>query len=451
MIGLLVLPLLLSAQAAAASLAPQSVTLESGSPLWIQSDARVPLRLGQSVPAHLQYAVFAENRMVLPIGAKVQGTVVAITPDKSHRLQARLRGDFTPFGRPVVQFSRVQVNGVWRDLPLSEGTAGAAVMQLTPPAASKGGLLRREWDQGLGMVKDRLRVITAPGKGDRLKQLLYSQLPYHPQAIDADTVWTVDTTAATNLAAFETPAQPGPDPQTAADQTARDALPPATTWTLQAFLAETTSSKTARAGMAIRAIVAEPVINARGAVEVPQGSVLEGHVTRARPARSFGRAGQLRFDFRELELPGQSGVQEVQTSLAGIDAAGGANLALDREGQVQPKPKDKVVIPFLLLTLAARPLDRDRGDNAFGKDAVASNSLGVVGFLIGTAGGWRNVAAGIGYYGSAVAIWNRWIKKGEETTFRRDTRVVLQTTARASRPLVPESRGGRLSSPQAKP
>lgn len=49
--------------------------------------------------------------------------------------------------------------------------------------------------------------------------------------------------------------------------------------------------------------------------------------------------------------------------------------------------------------------------------------------------GWHNVAAGIGYYGSTIAIWNRWIKRGEETKLRKDTRIVLQTTARLSQPM----------------
>jgi hypothetical protein len=85
--------------------------------------------------------------------------------------------------------------------------------------------------------------------------------------------------------------------------------------------------------------------------------------------------------------------------------------------------------------LAARPLDVDKGDGAgggFGKDAVASNSLGVIGFIIGTALQQRNVAAGIGYYGAAVSIYERWIKRERDVTFARDTRLVLQTTPRNS-------------------
>ena len=232
-----------------------------------------------------------------------------------------------------------------------------------------------------------------------------------------------------------------PDTLSAATQ-GPTATPPAgqaadgpTTWTLQAYLTDTLSSAKVHPGQPIRAVVVEPALDAEGSVVVPQGAVLQGEVTRARAARRFARAGELRFDFRQLTFPGDAQSQQVQTTLTGVDARGDANLSLDREGKVKPKPKDKVVVPLLLFALASRPLDRDHGDGAFGKDAVASNSLGVVGFLLGTAGGWTHVAAGIGYYGTAISLWNRWIKRGDETILRRDTRIVIQTTARRSAPL----------------
>jgi hypothetical protein len=47
-------------------------------------------------------------------------------------------------------------------------------------------------------------------------------------------------------------------------------------------------------------------------------------------------------------------------------------LALDSEGQGKPNPQDKFLVPFILLTLAARPLDHDRDDgNGLGKHGVA--------------------------------------------------------------------------------
>lgn len=41
-----------------------------------------------------------------------------------------------------------------------------------------------------------------------------------------------------------------------------------------------------------------------------------------------------------------------------------------------------------------------------------------------------HIAAGIGAYGTAVALYRRWIARGHEVTFVRDTNLVLQTTPR---------------------
>jgi hypothetical protein len=63
---------------------------------------------------------------------------------------------------------------------------------------------------------------------------------------------------------------------------------------------------------------------------------------------------------------------------------------------------------------------------------AATQSLGILGFIIGTAAGQCNIAAGIGYYGAAISIYERWIKRGREVTLSRDTRLVLQTRPRCS-------------------
>lgn len=436
------LPLLLLLQdAGGAATTPPALSLPSGTPLWLKNNSAIPLRVGQPVQARLQYGVYAGNELALPAGTVFEGTVVALQADRSHRVQARLRADFTPFSKPVVQFHDAVVNGAKMPLALSEATEGAPVMQLTPPPPRRGGFVRSQYEQGKTMVIDRIHLVTAPGKKDRLVQLLYSQLPYHPQRIAEGTVWTVDTTASVKLtppAAALAPHPPLP-PETAATRSRSEKSTDASTpssWTLQAYLKETLTSAHSRVGDPIQAVVTEPVLEQDGTVAVPQGSVLTGQITRAKAARRFGRAGDLRFDFKQLQLPGEDQPKDVQANLAGIDATGDSNLSLDREGQVKPKPKDKVIIPLLLLSLAGQPLEGDGHPGAsFGKDAVASNSLGVIGFIAGTASASPYFAAGLGYYGSALAIWNRWIKRGDDTTLRRDTRIVVQTTARRSAPL----------------
>ena len=213
MISGALLPLLLLLQGSYDGTPPPALSLPAGTPVWVKSDTPVPQRIGQPVRAHLLYGIFANNQLVLPAGTPVQGSVVGLNADHSHRVQARLRGDFTPFSKAVVQFDSVTLNGRTIKLPLGRAQDGAPVLQLTPPPPSKGGFIRREYDQGVVMVKDRVRLITAPGKEDRLKELLYSQLPYHPQRIATGTVWTADTDAQLALGpAFEKGATPQPVP-----------------------------------------------------------------------------------------------------------------------------------------------------------------------------------------------------------------------------------------------
>ena len=105
---------------------------------------------------------------------------------------------------------------------------------------------------------------------------------------------------------------------------------------------------------------------------------------------------------------------------------------MNSEGEVQPKPKDKILIPALLVIMASQPFDRDhRGgeDHMVGKDAVASSSLGLISFIVGTAAQQPNFAIGLGMYSAALSIYPRYIGKGDKVAFPKDTRIVIQTTA----------------------
>jgi len=412
-------------------------TLPAGTPLPVEIEDHLPMRVGQPIRAQLIYPVYADNVLIFPAMTIVRGTVTALRSNHSRRVSARLRADFTPFNTPVVQFTEITLAD-GSTLPIASGTAtdGAPIYRLVAPPPRKGGFIHQQWDDGLQILRDKLAVITGPDKQDRLTQLLYSQLPYHPQRIEKYTAWTVETSEpisispqATDLAAADPPPIQAAPPKDDTNQT----------WIIQAYLDEELSSASSKSGQEIRAIVAEPIYNPDHTIAVPQGATIIGAVTQAKPARSFARAGALHFDFRQLVLP-TGATQNVQASIAEADSASNQKLALDSEGRVKPKPQDKLIVPFILLTLAARPLDYDHGDNALGKNAVASNSLGVIGFIVGTAAGQRNIAAGIGYYGAAISIYERWIKRGRDVTFARGTRLVLQTTPRHSTLLNPSLR-----------
>jgi len=274
-------------------------------------------------------------------------------------------------------------------------------------------------------------LVTAPGKTNRLLQMFYGELPYHPEQITNGTEWTIEITDPIQLPESEiAPSAPSdPPPSLPANSQPK-------TWTIKAYLSERLDSHSTKAGHPIHATVAEPVYNADHSIALPEGTIVEGAVTESKPARSFGRAGTLRFDFRSLTLPGGD-TRRVQSSLMEADSNTNADLTLSSENKVKPHPNDKIVIPVLMGILATSALDEDAGDNMLGKDLVSSNGLGMITRIVAVAGGSPHFAVGVGAYGAAVSVYRRWIQHGRDVVFAKNTRIVLEATPRSSTVLKP--------------
>ena len=443
-----------SALAIALSLSPcvalcqtEGGTLPAETPLALRIDEHLPMRDGQPVRAHLLYPVYANDKLLLPKDTVVAGSVVELRSDHSRRVRAVLGGDFTPFHKPVVRFTNfVLPDGT--SIPFASGDAaeGAPIFHAMALPPAKGGFLRRQFDSLLTVARSDVAIVTGPDKADRFVQFIYSQIPYHPQRIEKGTAWTIETSHSVELPALPAPpalavATPPkrhfweePDPPAEAAKTDTDS------WIVQANLDEPLSSETSKNGQAIKATVAEPIFNPDHTIAIPQGSTLIGAVTRAKPARKFGRTGVLTFSFRQLQIPHEE-TRTVETRLTGADSA--RDIALNSEGQAKSKPQDKISLPILLALMASRPLDRDEGrigggGNGLGKNAVGGAAgLGLVGTVIGLTGVSPNVAAGIGYYGAARAVYYRWIARGQKIDFAKNTRIVVETTPRRSAPMKP--------------
>jgi hypothetical protein len=210
-----------------------------------------------------------------------------------------------------------------------------------------------------------------------------------------------------------------------------------TEWRLHAYLQRTISSADEKPGNSFQARVAEPVFDKQHVLEVPEGSVLIGQITRAKAARSFGRQGKLRFRFRELDFP--SGFsQPVEGVVTGADSNKSANLQMDSEGGVQPKSQNRVIVPLVLTLLAGRALDEDGSQLAH--STVASNGFGIVGRVIGMAASSRNVAAGIGIYGAALSFYDLWLARGHDVVFVKNTRIEITTTPTRSPMIAPATK-----------
>jgi hypothetical protein len=426
----------------------QTLTVPIGTPLSVQIEDHLPMRVGQPIRAQLLYPIYTDNTLVLPAKTIVSGTVVELRSDHSRRVHAAFGGDFTPFRKPVVRFnSFLLADGTTIPFTSGDATDGAPIFRAVAPPPAKGGFLRREFNGLLSVGRSDVAIFTSPGKGDRLVQFIYSQIPYHPQRIEKGTAWTIETSNS-----VEIPAQPAPPPPVMAAERKRhfweEPAPPEPakadtgSWMVQAYLDEPLSSETSKEGQAIKATVAEPILNPDHTIAIPQGSSLIGSVTRAKPSRKFGRTGVLTFNFRQLEVPHEE-TQTVETRLTGADSA--RDIALDSEGQAKSKPQDKISLPIILALMASRPLDQDAhngvgGGNSLGKNSIGGAAgLGLIGTVIGLSGGSPNVAAAIGYYGAARAFFYRWVAHGQKIDFAKNTRIVVETTPRKSPALKPNA------------
>jgi hypothetical protein len=404
--------------------------LPPGTNLQVEITRHYPIKKGEAIEGRLLHPIFANGKLAVAENTVVHGKVVGLEPDKKTRWHGRLRGDFTPFHTVQVQFDDMVLPGGGA-VPISAEKAknGAPVLHLAAPGATpRQSFVGRYWVQAKTQMHDRLAYFTAPGFGNRALQLLYHQLPYHPERIEAHTMWSFDLTAPLSLP----------------DSSAAIALPPravstpgkAEIWSVHALLSRDLTSATAKPGDPIQGLVLEPVFDKELQLVVPQGSVLVGKVSEAKAARSLGRNGKLRFNFQQVRFPEGAG-QEVQGSLSGATAESRQDLALDAEGTITPRNQSSVIAPLLLTVLAGRALDQD--GNLTAQTGVASNGFGFIGRIVGVAAGSRNLAAGIGYYAAGLSVYENFLRQGRDVIFPKDTRIEIETTPLRSPVLKPEN------------
>jgi hypothetical protein len=106
---------------------------------------------------------------------------------------------------------------------------------------------------------------------------------------------------------------------------------------------------------------------------------------------------------------------------------------MDSEGEVKPQQQSKVLVPLAMIFLASRPLDDDSSQLAGA--TVGSNGLGLVGRIVGMVSASRDLAAGIGFYGTAVSVYRRWIRRGKEVEFPKYNRIDVEISERTGKEL----------------
>ncbi len=390
--------------------------LPLGVPLRIRITRTAKLRIGVPVTGVLTEPIFLHDHLALPANTIARGTVTGYAPvERILLIKARLNGDVTPLHEPIVTFTELQPPGGVPPVAISSrGTVRDTQLVRFLAKKSRPSLVQQARDAAHSELRSVHDTFLAPGKKDRALRLLYSQLPYHPQRIWAGTGFIANLDSPLTLPS----AAPAPAPL--ASSPSLDSI------TVDARLTTPLNSATSKPGDPVTATVTRPVFDSNHNLLVPEGATLEGAVTRARPARRLGRNGDLRFGFRGLA--DEAGTTHVDGNVTGAAGAKSENLTVDDEGNVKANPdKGRLLAPLVLLWAATRGGD---GDSSVGYTVVGSNGFGVIARLVAFSNN-KNVATGFGMYALAKSIYFRYLDRGHQVTFPRDTEIEVQLVARS--------------------
>jgi len=288
------------------------LSVPTGTPLQIALDREVRVKkVGQTVHARLMQSVYAFDQLVLPTGAAVNGHISRIGRPGGKRLMLSiLNADFTPM-RPIeVAFDDI-VLADGRHLPLRVTVVPGSgqVIRLVDTSSAKGAPaknpLSAKMDEAKQQWKQAMSQVKQPGKMHRALRIGITQLPVHPQYIDAGTLY---------YAELQEPLKFGDESRKEEALQAVGTLPPPGSL-VHASLVTPPDSATTEHGAPVEAVVARPLFDGDRLI-LPQGTRLEGSVVQVRPARRLKRNGQLRVAFHDLILPSGSSarVSRVLTS-----------------------------------------------------------------------------------------------------------------------------------------
>jgi hypothetical protein len=409
--------------------APESVVVPAGVPLHIRVTRTAHLHTGAGVMGVLTEPIYVRDRLVLPIGSAVRGNVIEYAPvEHLLREQALLNGDVTPLHDPVVDFTSIHLAATNVEVPMDTRALIRTTQMVRFTSTKKTSLIRRGINAAKVSVHDTYDTFFGPDKKDRALRLLYGQLPYHPQRIWSGTEFVAEFNAPVTL---ELPPLP---PVVESDSGSLSGK------VVDARLAESLDSKTAKKGDVITALVTTPLFDQDHKLILPEGAELDGLVSTSKPARSFGRNGQLRFAIRGVKNPIQPPGQHKETvygTLSGAEGNSGQNLSVDSEGNVKANPdKNRFVAPLLLAATAMAGADQDSGQAAgggspaLGNMAVASNGFGLVARVAAITAGSRDLAIGFGAYAFAKSVYFRFLNRGHEVTFPKDTELEITFSTR---------------------
>jgi hypothetical protein len=331
------------------------LTVEKGFPLQVVVADKLRLKLHETVHGRILEPVYAFDRVVIPSGTEVLGTITGFRPaGKWKRLTTMLAGDFTPVHEPEISFDT---------LVLEDGTR-------IPIETSV--------DHGSDVLvrfNDGARAIIGAEKqsgNDVLKGMLWGLAPYHPQSVPAGLHYKATLlkpvefgTAVLGAGAFDRIGSDVPS----------DSL-------IYARLTTPLNSRNTKAGAAVTAVLTNPLFSRDHLLIFPVGSRLVGEVQQVRPARRLHHPGELSFKFTKIEPPlsilsANWPAHDIDGRLLGVQVPGEMNgLRVDQEGAMRiVQSKQRFFAPAFALFNMSRGFNATSDSFAHAFTGSYTNSL----------------------------------------------------------------------------
>jgi hypothetical protein len=285
-------------------------------------------------------------------------------------------------------------------------------------------------------------LVRGPNKKEKLIDLLWSKAPYHPQ------YWR---RGARFDAPLQDPLQFGFATVKPEDLGALGTQPPPDS-VAHVRLLTALSSASATQGQTVEGLLTVPLFSPEHKLLLPEGTKLTGEVVLAKKARSFHRAGKLRFTFQRIDLPEQvadlrpaaaaPAPIKTQATLEAAEGGGAAPIHVDSEGGVQAKEsKARFIAPAISLLLAShasydgRHHDADEpggyaggGSNVSGRTLGGGLGLGMLGAVLSQTSPYVGMA--FGYYGVAWSVYSSVVGRGGDVEFEENAMMDIKFGAR---------------------
>lgn len=391
----------------------QTTTIAAGVPLRIQVDHRYRVRPGMRIEGHLIAPIYSVDHKVLPVDTRVSGVILGTQPaPKKDRARSMLDGNFVPAGIPEIHFDSLYLpDGTTAKIETSVSQRNATVvkMSVSKQHSSLKEMARQEIEN---RKREALDTFHHPNIGDRIEKWAYAQMPWSPPTIWKGTQYDAELTASVEI--------PGPKPAP---------LPKAEvhgtpTGVVEARLTVDLDSARDKHGTPVTAVLTRPLLTPDGKqVLFPEGAKMEGLVTLAQPARWFARNGRLRFTFRSIDAEGGASAT-VHGQLAGAEASTNGKMKITEEGTAATSSgPGKYLAPMALGVLTAASYGDDAANP--GNSAVISNGFGFAARVAAMASANAAVGRGFAYFALSKSIYYRWIARGHEVQFPKDTQIEI--------------------------